>query len=424
MSDDSRAWPTIDEAAHYGLPGAFVDLVAPHSEADPVGLLVSFLVAFGNAVGSRPHARAERDPHPGRENAVLVGASSKSRKGVSRGHVREVMTTADKFWTTQRWASGLSSGEGLVYHVRDPEPETGDQKRDAKRDLGVNDKRLMVVEDEFGSTLRVLTRDGSTLSPKLRQAWDHGNLGSLTRNDPLRATCAHVSILAHITEHELVRGIDRVELVNGFLNRFLVHMVERARLLPHGGTLTDEALVAFGREVADWIRRARRIERIDRVLEAEDRWEEIYKLIADAPVDGTAGAVTARAEAHTLRLSVIYALADGSDAIELPHLEAAWAVWRHAEASARYIFGDARGDPVADAILRAGRQAEDGMLDRTQIRDLFSRHANAARMEAALDRLQADGIAFRGTVQTGGRPREVVSFPCDESDESDERSPR
>jgi hypothetical protein len=416
-----RLWPVMDKAAFYGLPGRFVDLVAPQSEADPAALLVSFLVAFGNAVGGGPHANAEGDRHPGRENALIVGKSAKSRKGVSRGRTRQAMESADRFWVNQRWASGLSSGEGLVYHVRDAEEVTGDDKRDAKRDLGVVDKRLMVIEDEFGSLLRVLARDGNTLSPKLRQAWDHGNLGSLTKNDPLRATGAHVSVLAHITEDELVRGIDRMELVNGFLNRFLICLVERSQRLPHGGTLTDADFADFGRKVAERLSGARKLGRLRRAPEAEERWEQIYEEIATDEVDGTFGAVTARADAHTLRLSVIYALADASETITLEHLEAAWAVWRYAEASARYIFGDARGDLVADAILSAGRTA--GTMDRTQVRDLFQRHMNAARIDAAIESLVRAGLVAEEKVQTDGRPRGLLIFDRDISDISDESPP-
>ena len=42
-----------DEAAYYGLAGEIVRRIAPQTEADPVALLVQFLVAFGNVI--RPH---------------------------------------------------------------------------------------------------------------------------------------------------------------------------------------------------------------------------------------------------------------------------------------------------------------------------------------------------------------------------------
>ena len=59
-------WPSpLDESAFHGLAGRFVRAVEPHSEADPVALLVQTLVAFGNAVGRGPHFVAEAEKEPG-----------------------------------------------------------------------------------------------------------------------------------------------------------------------------------------------------------------------------------------------------------------------------------------------------------------------------------------------------------------------
>jgi hypothetical protein len=115
--------------------------------------------------------------------------------------------------------------------------------------------------------------------------------------------------------------------------------------------------------------------------------------------------VTARAEAQVLRLSVLYAVMDGSQAIQLPHLEAALAVWQYAEASARYIFGDATGDPVADRILEA---LANGEMDRTALHQLFGRNVKAERIAHALAMLQGAGrVRTEHPESEGGRPREV-----------------
>jgi hypothetical protein len=60
----------------------------------------------------------------------------------------------------------LSSGEGLVYAVRD---KTDD-------DDGVIDKRLLVVEQELGAALRAFQRTGNNLSMILRGAFDGDTL--------------------------------------------------------------------------------------------------------------------------------------------------------------------------------------------------------------------------------------------------------
>ena len=71
------------DAAFYGLAGEIVRLIEPHSEADPVALLIQILAAFGNCAGRSAHFRVEGDRHYTNINAVLVGQASKGRKGTS-----------------------------------------------------------------------------------------------------------------------------------------------------------------------------------------------------------------------------------------------------------------------------------------------------------------------------------------------------
>jgi len=66
------------------------------------------------------------------------------------------------------------------------------------------------------------------------------------------------------------------------------------------------------------------------------------------------------------------------------HLQAGPAFSRYCEASAKYTIGDAIGDPVADEILYALRQAgPDGMV-RREISDLFSRNRSSDTITNAL----------------------------------------
>ena len=97
-------------------------------------------------------------------------------------------------------------------------------------DPGVEDKRLLVIESEFGSTLRVLEREGNTLSAQMRQAWDSGTLRVLTKTKAARATDAHVSILGHITREELLKYMNQTEQANGFANRILWTSARRSKL--------------------------------------------------------------------------------------------------------------------------------------------------------------------------------------------------
>jgi hypothetical protein len=91
--------------------------------------------------------------------------------------------------------------------------------------------------------------------------------------------------------------------------------------------------------------------------------------------------------------------------IRLPHLLAALALWGYAEASARRIFGDRLGDPVAEASLEALWVR--GPLTLTGLHAVFGRHRSAGELSSALERLEATGRARRAMRDTGGRPAEV-----------------
>ena len=188
-----------------------------------------------------PHYRVEGDEHHANLYVLLVGATAKGRKGTSWGRVREVFQRIPD-WKPH--VSGLSSGEGVKYHVRDAREET---KRNKNGELimeivdeGVTDKRLFVVESEFASVLRAAQRQGNTLSATIREGWDSGNLRSLTKNDPITATGAHICIVGHVTDDELRAELTATDTANGFANRFLFAGAKRSKLLPHGGDRADE----------------------------------------------------------------------------------------------------------------------------------------------------------------------------------------
>lgn len=409
----SLAWPQpLDDAAFLGLAGDVVTAIRPHTEADDAALLVNFVTAFGSAVGRGPHCVAEADRHGANIFAVLAGQTSKARKGSSWGHVRELFERADPIWAEQV-AQGLSSGEGLIYAVRDPIERTVPVKEKGRHtgdyetiieDSGVTDKRVLVVESEFSAVLKVMSREGNTLSPVLRSAWDTGNLRTLTKNSPARATGAHISILGHITQGELLRYLNDTEMGNGFANRFLWVCTRRARVLPEGGGTPNYGHLVERLHTA--LERGRETRRVERDDLARRMWADVYPELSEGR-PGLVGAVCARAEAQVLRLSLVYAVLDAADAISPAHLKAALAVWEYAEASARYIFGDATGDHVADQILRALRCGE---LTRTAISGLLGRNVAAARIENALRALEAAGLArsaMRAPLDAGGRPSEV-----------------
>src|SRR5262249_13077133 len=321
-------------AAYYGLAGDFVRAMEPHTEADSAGLLVQFLVAFGNIIGPEPYYLVESDRHHGNLFAILVGNSSRGRKGTSGGRVRLMAQAADEVWWNERNAAGLSSGEGLINAVRDRVTKWNakDQTNEIV-DVGVADKRLLVTEGEFAGTLSVMERAGNTLSPVIRNAWDGLPLQTLTRSSPLRATGAHISIIGHITKDELKARLTRTDMANGFANRILFALVRRSKYLPYGGHADDAVLTKLAEQFKQAVEFAKMVGRVKMTDAAAKAWGEAYEeLSAERP--GLLGAVTARAEAQVIRLALVYALIDGKDMIDTAHLGAAMAVWSYCDQSA------------------------------------------------------------------------------------------
>src|SRR5262249_25271269 len=214
--------------------------------------------------------------------------------------------------------------------------------------------------------LSVMERHGNTLSPVIRNAWDGQKLQTLTKASPLKATGAHISIIAHITVAEARARLTRTEMANGFANRFLFCCVKRSKLLPHGGALAEADLVNLRQRFKSAVEFARQVGRVKMTEESAKAWEAAYPELS-AERAGLVGAVIARSEAQVIRLSLIYALLDCQDAISPQHLEAAMAVWAYCEESALRIFGASLGDPIADDILRALQQSGPDGMTRTAV---------------------------------------------------------
>jgi len=407
---DEPEWPApLKEEVYYGVVGKVVRFIEPHTESDPAALLSQLLAVIGNIIGRTAHFKVEGDLHYLKIDPVLVGETSKSRKGIAFGYARKIMKHIDP---TSQIVSGLSSGEGLIWQVHD-ELRKSDPIREKGRiigyqevvaDPGISDKRLLVIETEFASTLRVIGREGNILSPVVRQAWDDGDLQALAKNSPAKATGSHITIIGHITRDELRRYLDRTEIANGFANRFMWLCVRRSKVLPEGSRFDDQGFESLLKELITVVEFGRQIGELRRNDEARGIWHEIYPVLSEGK-PGLLGAVISRAEAQVMRLACIYAVFDKSQTIRKEHLLAALALWDYAEASARYIFGDATGDWVADRILQAARES-DGGLSRTEIRDIFSRHVNEGRIERALSLLERNRMTKMVKEASGGRPIE------------------
>ncbi|MBX7149152.1 DUF3987 domain-containing protein [bacterium] len=406
----SSDWPILAPEALYGLAGEIVRSIDPFTEADPVAVLVNILTAFGNLIGAGPHFKVECHKHSPRLFIALVGETSKGRKGTSWSTPKYLMTQLDPSWP-ERITSGLSSGEGLIYHVRDPRVEKRPIKKnniitgyqDEIVDQGVTDKRLLIVEEELASVLKMMRREGNILSGIMREGWDTGDLHPLTKNNPIKATGAHISIIGHITSQELLRYLQETEMANGFANRFIWFSIRRSKIISNPKGTPPDILTSLTHRTLQAFERARHITYMERTPEAETLWEQVYPKLSEGK-PGIVGAILGRAEAQVMRIACLYALFEGRAEIAPAHLKAALALWDYSEASVNRIFGNKTGDVTADRIMEALIK---GPMTETEIYNLFNKHKASHERERALKYLEQQGKIRKRMEDTGGCPKTI-----------------
>jgi hypothetical protein len=392
---DGPGNPELGEAALYGVAGLAVRALAPHTEAPPAAILLQLLAAFGNAAGPAPHCMVDATRHGLNLFVVLVGESSKARKGTSWNQIRRLFAEVDHPWVAERVTTARLTPAALIYALRDQQPPT--------------DRRLLALSEEFAPVLNSLRRAKGHLSPLLRCAWDSGDLHSLDGRRPIQATGTHISLIAHITQRELAQYLHPTEAHNGFANRCLWAGVQRSQCLPEGGNLAPNQLSAIAAELRralHWVGQASDI-RLSRDEQARALWHQCYPALSQLR-PGLYGAATSRAEAQVLRLSALYAVLDCSPTIALPHLQAALAVWDYCSRGASLFFGTSTGDPTADRIREAINASTDG-LSRKQMSALFHGHVSSSRIEAALEQLLSLGAIYQSSQPSGGRPSTLWS---------------
>ena len=254
-------------------------------------------MGFGNIIGRNAHYRVEFTPHNCNLFAACVGPTG-GGKGMYWSTPRYLFSRVDSDWASSRVTGGLSSGEGIVHQLRDAALATDGTVKDA----GAPDKRLFLLEEELGQGLRVMMREGNILSPILRQAWDSGNLHPIIKNNSERATNAHLSIIGHITQHELKKYLGEVEKFNGLCNRFLWFIVGQSKFIANPVPISDEILTPLIEQIYNAVAFARSTTELKRDDDTAVIWAGIYKSLRQEKA-GTAGAITRRAAPIVMRLA-------------------------------------------------------------------------------------------------------------------------
>ena len=393
--------PELPEKAMPGWIGEFVKRVCKDSEVHPSAVLISLLLRFCAEILG-PYIKIGDVKHRARTNAVIVGNTSKARKGTSFAPIEALFAGLEN---SARVSPGpLSTGEGLVEAVRD-ESRKFDKKKQMEviTDPGVTDKRLFVHDEEFANALAKIR----ALSGVIRRLFDSGNVEPLIRHNKYKTTGAHVVILTHITKLELTSSLNKVQMGNGFANRFLWFLVHRVKNVPLPPPLPVKELECFKKILAERIKAAKGLGEMCFSEKARKLYTEAYdELTTEYP--GVVGAIVGRSEAHVVRASLIYALAAGHTEVKVQDLRAALALVKTSNASVFTIFKDTdngvrQGDNRKDKILQALRAKLNKELSTTEIYEVFNKRITKAEVNKMMQELVlSQAVIIMPAEKTGG----------------------
>lgn len=392
---DEREFPApMGAAAYAGLAGEIVGAIAPLTEAEPAGLLVLLLTIYGALAG---HWKTIYQGSHQAANiyTLLVGESSHGRKGTAWGVMRDVFAAAVPGWESIL-VPGLGSGEALIEHLRPPDdPKPGEQ----------HEHRALILESEYSRLLSTMSRQGSTLSPVVRDAWDGQPIGRFLARSRTLVLWHHVALVAMITPSELRQILTTTDQANGFANRHLHVAVRAARWLAFPESVRG-AVQPYLPPLRTAIATAQITGELRWSMDGAFAWEAFYNGLRGSREPGLLGAMLARAEAQVARLALLYALLDRSAEISDEHLAAALAVWEYVVASTVWVYGRSTGNRDADTLLRTLRAM--GPLALTELRDATGLYKTSDRDEIVRLLLEQKLIR-REVVKTGKRPKIVVS---------------
>jgi hypothetical protein len=395
--DPGDEWPRLDEAAFHGLAGEIAETIDPHSEADPVAVLLHNLVMFGNAIGRGPYIRAGGGKHFTNLYCVIAGSTARGKKGTAANFVERVFEVAWPAWM-KRIKTSISTGQGIVKLIRDP-----DEKEAAELiKAGLKpEKRVLFLVSELGGLFTAM-RNGNRIVEDLNNAWDGKRLENNVKKDPMFSTDPMVSVIGHATPERLVQSLGKLEATTGFSNRFIYARVRQSKRIPRD-TLKPEVIEEMAKHLKEAILFAREVEEVGITARAEAYWTgTLLDEIENIPPD-TLGAMLARGRPLVLRLALIYALLDLNNEIDTPHLLAAFAIWKFNQTCVEQLFADKLESPKANKILVKLDMAGEAGISRSGINDLFKGKTPAFELNEVLTNLERKGKIRSEKKVTAGR---------------------
>lgn len=204
-----------------------------------------------------------------------------------------------------------------------------------------------------------------------------------------------------ISPVELLTLVQRRDLLNGFVNRFLMVWGERTRIeaFPRRAPRDRvDALASQVIEILDFIQPRTQEGRETALMTlangARRRYAQLYLVELNQELGSTlVDSLLERRAPMLLRLAMVFALTDRQWLIQADHIDAAMAWIRYATDSAGFVLASSTGSPSQPQVAWAAERisaflaAKGSASRRDLVVDCFGRHQPAAVVDAAIAHL-------------------------------------
>lgn len=430
--------PAVSKTMFPGFLGEVTEQCCHHNEASPVATAVHIISHFVAHVGPTVHLQIGNEERKLNNYYLLIGGAGSGKGGASYGPMKisretdsclallcrqacQINSATPVYTPPHRHDGGLSSGEGLASLMNDNKP--------------VNDKRLEIIEPEFGNALNMACRKGSSLSHVLRNGYDGSPISPLTKHKQVSVSKPFFCMTGDITPDELEACHRRsIMNTNGMLSRTLMLWIQPGKYCPVPKAMPPTQVNNLAEQLAERIMTARngsfethwqkqQSRPITLGHQAEQLWRAIYSELVNGAGDcKLVRNICHRHRLHCLILAAVFALFDARMVISEDDLRAAieWIQYAHQSVVYSYHIMEAQNDaqishsmsaPILNIIgkIQSRKQA----CTCSDIYHACSNKLTGKRLRAVLDILSTNVpplISHEKIVNGPGRPTHLIKL--------------
>lgn len=426
FSDYVLPRPELHPIALYGVLGDMVNAACANSEAVPCTVAIHILARFAVTMGRTAYINIGDEQRHLRMNALIVGPTSKGRKGTSAAMPRRLFKLVEQQTLVPvKELTALATGEGLIFQVRDAYHNFDGEIVDP----GVDDKRLFCDVSEFAGVLAQARREAATISTVLRDAFDGVRLTIPTKTSFNEATDTHIVVVGSVPETEIVKTLTSTDITNGLANRFPMFYSVRTKSVPFPTPTDPKLMERFASHLVGSLQYAAEAGEVSMTADAREYWRVIYAQLEEKAHPPAVAALLARQSTYTLIFAALLALLNRQREIDTDHLSAAEAWIDYWEETVLFVFSNgeqneqaltmrALKDDIVDVIAILGGQGVPHSKVADKVTNGYQKQWPTAKdVKMAVELLQRESPPriFSETVTTGGRPSNLYSLSKQEN---------